>query len=92
MEENSFENTVCKVLASVYQEVDANIIGKGSIYTAGVRPTYDISIEFEIRPKFEVLWFKIYLTDHNEILRLSRQLHCCDVCKILLWSVEHILN
>ena len=44
---------------------------------SGARPTNDISISFEIRPKFAVLWFKIYSTDHN---------------KISLWSVEHILN
>ena len=31
-------------------------------------------------------------TDHNGILHMSRQLHCRDVCKILLWSVEYILN
>ena len=31
----------------------------------GPRPTNDISIEFEIRPKYAVLWFKIYSTDHN---------------------------
>ena len=32
------------------------------------------------------------LTDHNDILRTSRQLHCRDVYKISLWSVEYILN
>ena len=26
------------------------------------------------------------------MLHTSRQLHCRDVCKILLWSVEDILN
>ena len=31
-------------------------------------------------------------TDHKEILHRSWQLHCRDVCKILLWSVEYILN
>ena len=58
----------------------------------GARPTNDISIEFEIRPKCAGLWFKIFVTDHNEILHTSRQLHCRDVCKILLWSVVYILN
>ena len=53
----------------------------------GARPTNDISIEFEIQPKFAVLCFEIYSTDHNEILHTSRQLHCRDVCKISLWSV-----
>ena len=56
----------------------------------GARPTNDISIEFQIRPKFRVLWFKIYLNDHNKILHTSRQLHCRDVRKISLWSVEQI--
>ena len=34
----------------------------------------------------------MYLTDHNDILHTSRQLHCRDVCTISLWSVEYILN
>ena len=29
------------------------------------RPTNDILIEFEIRPKFAVLCLKLYSTDHN---------------------------
>ena len=29
------------------------------------RPANDISIEFEILPKFAVPWLKIYSTDHN---------------------------
>ena len=37
----------------------------------GARPTNDISIEFEIGPKFAVLWFKIYSTDHNKIEHTS---------------------
>ena len=36
-------------------------------YFPGSHPTNDISIEFEIRPKYAVLWFKIYSTDRNEI-------------------------
>ena len=51
----------------------------------GPRPTNGISIEFKILSKFEVPYFKMYLTDHNEILHTSRQLHCRDVCKISLW-------
>ena len=35
-------------------------------------PTNDIPIPGEIRPKFAVLWFKIYCTDHNKILHTSR--------------------
>ena len=58
----------------------------------GARPTNEISIEFEIRPKFPMLWFEIYSTDHSKILHTSRQCNCRDVCKIPLWSVDHILN
>ena len=58
----------------------------------GARPTNDIAIEFEIRSKFGVLFFKICSTDHNKILHMSRQLLCCDVCKISLWLVEYFLN
>ena len=35
-------------------------------------PTNDISLEFENRPKFAVLWFKMYSTDLNGILHTSR--------------------
>ena len=56
------------------------------------RPTNGIAIEFEIQSKFGMLYFKIYLTDHNEILHMSRHLHCREVCKIALWSVEYISN
>ena len=58
----------------------------------GARPTNDISIEFEILPKYTVFWFQMYSTDHNKILHTSRQCNCRDVCKISLWSVEYILN
>ena len=59
----------------------------------GARSTNDISIEFEIRPKFQVLWFKMmYSTDHKETWHTSRQCNCSDMCKVLLWSVEHILD
>ena len=62
------------------------------IWRSGVRPTNDISIKFEIQPKFVVLWFKMYSTDHNEILHTSRQCNCRDVSEISLWLVEYILN
>ena len=39
----------------------------------GARPTSNISIEFEIRPNFAVLWFKMFSADHNKILHMSRQ-------------------
>ena len=38
-----------------------------SLQAHGARPTNDISIEFEIRPQFAVLWFKVNSTVHNEI-------------------------
>ena len=63
-----------------------------TLWRPGARPTNDISIEFESQPKFVVLWFKMYSTNHNEILYMSRQSNCRDVCKISLWSVEHILK
>ena len=37
-------------------------------------------------------WFKRYSPDHNEIMYTSRQCNYRGVCKISLWSVEHILN
>ena len=39
----------------------------------GAHPTNDISIEFETRPKFALLWFKMYSTDHSKLLHTSRQ-------------------
>ena len=59
---------------------------------SGAGPTNDISIEFEIRPKFVVLGFKMYHTDHNGMLHTSRQCNCRGMCQISLWSVKHILN
>ena len=50
----------------------------------GTGPTKNILIEFEIRPKFAVLCFEMYSTDHNENLHKSRQQNCHDVCKISL--------
>ena len=58
----------------------------------GARPTNDISIEFEIKPKFEVFLFQMCSTDQNEILHTSRQLHFREVWKISLWLVVYILN
>ena len=50
----------------------------------GTRPINDISIEFEIQPKYAVFWVKINSTDHNETLHTSRKCNCRDVCKIWL--------
>ena len=45
----------------------------------GTHPTNSISIEFEIQPKFAVLWFKMCSTDHNKIW------YSCHMCKIPFW-------
>ena len=60
----------------------------------GTRPTNGISIEFEIRPKFGVLWYKMYSTNHKEILHMPWQCNCHDVRNISLWSYifRYILN
>ena len=39
--------------------------------------------------KFEVLWFKLYSTNHNTILHTSQQLHCCDVQKFVVIGWVH---
>ena len=59
---------------------------------AGACPTYGISILFGIWSNIAVLWFKIWSTNHNKILRTSRQCYCREVCKISLWSVEYVMN
>ena len=47
-------------------------------------PTNDtFAIEFEMRPKCEVLWF----TDYNEIVHTSQQCNCRDMCKMTLWLI-----
>ena len=65
---------------------------KGKDFMYGARPTNDISIELEIWPKFALICFRMYSTDYDEILHLSRQCKCCAICKISLWLVEHILS
>ena len=49
-------------------------------------------IEFEIRSKFTMFWFRICLNDHNEILQTSRQCNWRDVCKTWLLSTEYVMN
>ena len=39
-----------------------------------------------------MLLFITYSANHNKILHMSRQCYCCDVYKILLWSIDHVLN
>ena len=36
------------------------------VFRSGARPTNDISFEFEIRPKFAVLWFKNVLCESQQ--------------------------
>ena len=62
------------------------------IYIYDARSTDGISIEYEIRSKFAVLWFKMCSTDYNEILRTWRQYYCRGVYKMSLWSAEHVMN
>ena len=59
----------------------------------GARPTNGISIEFEIRPTFAVLWFECaqpittkFCTPHDGVT-VGRE-----VCATLLWSVEYVMN
>ena len=79
---------ICHHLVSLAHSL---VFGRCSWVVTGARPTNDISIECEIRPKFAVLSFKIFSTDHNKILPTPRQRNCRDVCKISLWLVKHIL-
>ena len=67
------------IIASVYDDVICIIFvllqqkhGRcpGQI-RPGPCPTNDILIEFEIGPKFVVLWFIMYSTDHNKILHVT---------------------
>ena len=58
----------------------------------GAHPSNNISIKFEIQWKFVMLLFITYKAYYNEISHTSRQCNCCDVWKISLWWVEHILN
>ena len=76
IQENAFQNMVCQM----------------AVTCPGPRSTNDILIEFKIRPKFEVLWFKKYSADYNKILNTSWQDNCCDLSKILLQLFEIILN
>ena len=82
-------------LASSYGNGKSSVVLNAActVITAGPHPTNGSSIEFEIRSKLGLLYFKMCSTDHNAILRhTSRQLHSRDMCNISLWSVEHILN
>ena len=45
-----------------------------------------------IQYKFALLWFKMWSTDHNEIVNISRQCYCRDVCNILLWAAKWTMN
>ena len=95
--DHRFRNSECSnrawILVDPCETGQMNLSYQGSLNsTPGGCPTNGISIEFEIRPKFAVLWFKIYPADLNEILHSSRQYNCRDVCKISLGSVKQIIN
>ena len=59
----------------------------------GAHPTSGISIEFEIRSKLGVLWFKICPADHNENVYTSRQCKCREqnfvVIRRICYEQEH---
>ena len=63
----------------ISNSIETSLVGRAP----GARPTKHISIEFEIRWKFETLLFQIYSTD---------QLHYRNVYKIVLWSAEYMSN
>ena len=58
----------------------------------GARPTYNISIEFEIQWNFTMLSCITYSTDHKQIVNTPRRYHSLEVHKIALWSVQHVVN
>ena len=61
-------------------------------WSAGARPTNDISIEFEIQWNFVMLLFITYPTDHKEIWHSSRQLHSYTVVTVTLsWRVHNFV-
>ena len=65
---------------------------KCRILCPGARPTNGISIEFEMRSKFAMLWFKMCSNDRNQSMHMSRQCHCWDVYKISWWLAEYIMH
>ena len=52
----------------------------------GPRPT-NISIKFEIRPKFAELWIKLCFTDYNKVMHTWLQFNCRDEYEMSLCSV-----
>ena len=55
-------------LYSLSYKTSYRLVNKG----LGTRFTNDISIEFQIWPKFAVLLFRMYFIDHNGILHAPR--------------------
>ena len=60
--------------------------------TIGARATSDISSQFEITPKFDVLMFKMYSTDRNKILHTSRQLQSWHVQNFVVIGCAHLFD
>ena len=85
---NSYSTATMKEVLRSYFELPK----VSYLHIPGARPTMWISIEFEIRSKFGVLWFKMCSTDHNEILHMSRQYYCRDKWKNLLRLAEYLMN
>ena len=79
----------CIVTRDTKQQMCTNIMVIVIILAPGTRPTNGIFDWIRSSIKF---WFKTCSTNHKEILHTSRQLHCCDMCKILLWLAEHVMN
>ena len=52
----------------LWRHNDMAVIVSWNTCGPGARPTNCISIEFEIRSEFGVLWFEIWSTDHNTFL------------------------
>ena len=82
MKRCSFDKMLLKYVLHRVIDNKQSLVQIIASHRTGARPTDDISIEFEIRPKYAVLWFKMYSADHNGILHTSRQSNCRDVCNI----------
>ena len=56
------------------------------------RPTKEISIEFNIRLRYNCLYLLSHLSDHNEILHIPIQHSCLGMSKISLWLDQFAFN
>ena len=51
-----------------------------------------IFIKFQNKSKHVCLYLHSYQSDHIKILHIPRQQRCLDMCKILLWLDQSLLN